>query len=85
VKKVIKSPLLSKKVHYFIQKVQFFCKSPLFHQKAVADPEGFLGFQPKTPLRSEDLIEDALKLKFLEVSTTPLFRISGTSLPDQRG
>ena len=44
---------------------------------SVADLEGFLGFRPKPPLRFqkpfEYLMEDALKLTFLEGSVTPLF------------
>ena len=43
----------------------------------------------KPPLRFqkplEDLMEDALKLKFLEGRATPFFRSRGTSLPGHRG
>jgi len=44
---------------------------------AVADLEGFLGFQEKPPLRFQELPEilqeDAMKLKFFEDSAMPLF------------
>ena len=39
-------------------------------------------FEISEPL--EDLMEDALKLKFLEGSAMPLFRSGGTSLPGHR-